>query len=388
MVFDMFSISVCTAVVVIVAGVQFVLDTALRRDTGAGRIWSLAFIAAILTTLCYLAWVASGEAGIAIALGNASFVVGTGCLWVGSRSYNGRSLSVSAWIVAGSAAAALVATLVAGPTGGDWAGALVMFVALAVLAGLGAVESRRGAMGRSASTIALTLVLGVQCLYYVARSIVFVMVGPSDEFFLAWFGSITTSFLTIILTIVAVVSMSVLRSGQARLRGRGDGTTLHLDADGLYDDESFAKLFGDLTHRAAAFSERIAVIAVRLDDLPQIATAFGTVEAQDIAHAWRVGTRRYSPTSAIVGHAGSAGIVVALQPSSIGDARRVASRIHRRLLDDFGSIGTSVVPVLGVGIAVSDIAGYDSEALMIAANDAAVRSASSPDASVMIAGAV
>lgn len=388
MVFDMFSISICTAVVVVVAGVQFVLDTVLRRDTGAGRIWSLAFIAAILTTLCYLAWVASGEAGLAIAIGNASFVVGTGCLWVGSRSYNGRSLKVSAWIVAGSAAAAFIATLVAGPDGGDWAGALVMFIALAVLAGLGAVESRRAAMGRSASTVALTLVLGAQSLYYVARSIVFALLGPTDEFFLTWFGSITTSFLTIILTIVAVVSMSVLRSGQARLRGRGDSTTLLLDSDGLYDDESFAKLFGDLTHRAAAFSERIAVISVRLDDLPQIATAFGTVEAQDIAHAWRVGTRRYAPTSAIVGHAGSTGIVIALQPSSIGDARRAASRIHRRLLDDFGSIGTSVVPVLGVGIAVSDIAGYDSEALLTAANDAAVRSASSPDASVMIAGAV
>ncbi len=388
MVFDMFSISLCTAVVVIVAGVQFVLDTVLRRDTGAGRIWSLAFIAAILTTLCYLAWVASDQAGIAIALGNASFVVGTGCLWLGSRSYNGRSLSVSAWIVAGAAAAVLVASLIDGPSGGDWAGALVMFIALAVLAGLGAVESRRSAMGRSASTVALTLVLGVQCAYYVARSVVFVTVGPADAFFLTWFGTITTSFLTIILTIVAVVSMSVLRSGQARLRGRGDSTTLLLDADGLYDDDSFAKLFGDLTQRAAAFSERIAVISVRLDDLPQIATAFGTVEAQDIAHAWRVGSRRYAPTSAIVGHAGPSGIVIALQPSSIGDARRVASRIHRRLLDDFGSMGTSVVPVLGVGIAVSDIAGYDSEALFTAANDAAVRSASSPDASVMIAGAV
>lgn len=388
MVFDMFSISLCTAVVVIVAGVQFVLDTVLRRDTGAGRIWSLAFIAAILTTLCYLAWVASDQAGIAIALGNASFIVGTGCLWVGSRSYNGRSLRVSAWTVAGSAVVVLVASVIDGPNGGDWAGALVMFIALALLAGLGAVESRRSAMGRSASTVALTLVLGVQSLYYVARSIVFATAGVTSELFLTWFGSVTTSFLTIILTIVAVVSMSVLRSGQARLRGRGDRTTLLLDADGLYDDDSFAKLFADLTQRAAAFSERIAVISVRLDDLPQIATAFGSVEAQDIAHAWRVGARRYAPTSAIVGHAGASGIVIALQPSSIGDARRVASRIHRRLLDDFGSIGTSVVPVLGVGIAVSDIAGYDSEALFSAANDAAVRSASSPDASVMIAGAV
>jgi GGDEF domain-containing protein len=386
--FDMFSISLCTALVVVVAGVQFVLDTVLRRDTGAGRIWSLAFIAAILTTVTYLAWVASGEAGIAIAIGNAAFVVGTGCLWVGSRSYNGRALAVSAWIVAGAAIATFLAALLAGPDGGDWAGALVMFVSLAVLAALGSIESRRSGMGRSGSTIPLTLVLGVQAVFYVARSIVFVVVGPEDEFFVTWFGSVTTSFLTMILTIVAVVSMSVLRAGQSRLRGRGDSTTLLMDANGLYDDESFETLFSDLTRRAAAFSERIAVIAVRLDDLPQIATAFGSVEAQDIARAWHVGARRYAPTSAIVGHAGTTSVVVALQPSSIGDARRVASRIHRRLLDDFGTIGTSVVPVLGVGIAVSDIAGYDSDALLVAANDAAIRSASSPDASVMIAGAV
>ncbi|HAQ60075.1 MAG TPA: hypothetical protein DCR63_06825, partial [Microbacterium sp.] len=387
MAIDMFSISLCTALVVIVAGVQFVLETVLRRDTSAGRIWSLAFLAAILTTLSYLAGAATGQAGPAIAIGNASFVAGTGCLWVGSRSYNGRSLAVSAWTVGSAAVVTFFAALIPGQDAGDWAGALIMFVALAMLAGLGAVESRRSALGRHPSAIAFTLVLGVQAAYYVARTVVFVIVGPEDDFFLTWFGSVTTSFLTIVLTIVAVVSLSMLRSAQARLSGPGDSTSLLLDGAGLFDEESFGLLFSNLTRRAAAFSERVAVIAVRLDDLPQITTAFGSLEARDIASAWRVGTRRYAPTSAIVGHSGPTGILVALQPSSVGDARRVASRIHRRLLDDFGTIGTSVVPDLGVGVAVSDIAGYDSEALVRAANDAALRSASSPDASVMIAGA-
>ena len=80
---DLFSVLVATAVVVNVSGVLFIVETMLRRDEGAGRIWALAFLGGMLTTLAYIIWVQSPEAAWwAVAVGNAAFVTGTGCMWL------------------------------------------------------------------------------------------------------------------------------------------------------------------------------------------------------------------------------------------------------------------------------------------------------------------
>jgi len=65
----------------------------------------------------------------------------------------------------------------------------------------------------------------------------------------------------------------------------------------------------------------------------------------------------------------------------------VGRLLHRQLLEDFGSLGLSAIPVVGVGIALTDRTGYDFDALVAAAADAARRSATSPDASVILADA-
>ena len=56
-----YSVLVMTALVVNVSGILFIVETLLRRDEGAGRIWALAFLAAMLTTLAYIVWVQSPD---------------------------------------------------------------------------------------------------------------------------------------------------------------------------------------------------------------------------------------------------------------------------------------------------------------------------------------
>ena len=68
---DLYSVLVMTALVVNVSGILFIVETLLRRDEGAGRIWALAFLAAMLTTLAYVIWAQSPEAWWAVAVGNA-----------------------------------------------------------------------------------------------------------------------------------------------------------------------------------------------------------------------------------------------------------------------------------------------------------------------------
>ncbi len=68
--FDLASVLVMTALVVNVSGILFIVETLLRRDEGAGRVWALAFLAGMLTTLSYIVWVQSPGAWWAVAVGN------------------------------------------------------------------------------------------------------------------------------------------------------------------------------------------------------------------------------------------------------------------------------------------------------------------------------
>ena len=130
MTLDLASVLIMTALVVNVSGVLFILETLLRRDEGAGRIWSVAFLAAMLTTLAYTVWVQSDGAWWAIAVGNAAFVAGTGCMWLGCRRFNGRRMRWSSILVAAAVVAAALGVAFEGAAGGDWAGVLWMFVPL------------------------------------------------------------------------------------------------------------------------------------------------------------------------------------------------------------------------------------------------------------------
>ena len=384
MILDLATVLVFTTLVVNVSGVLFILETVLRRDEGAGRIWSIAFLSAMLTTLAYMIWALSSDAWWAVAVGNAAFVAGTGCMWLGCRRFNGRRMLWPSVTVAVAVVGAWVAAAVEAERGGDWAGALWMFVALLVFAGAGAVECLRGDMRESRTAWVLGAVLGFQSLYYVSRTTAFLTAGPESSLFETVFGTVSTSFVTVTLTIVAVVVTSVLRAGRAPMRGYLTTTAADETEHGIVGDAAFAAALGGLCRRAARRGEVVAVTAVRLDDLDDISTAFGSDVAGALAETWRAGVRRHAPTNAVVGEDGPTGLVVGLAVGSSQEARRYAGAIYRGLFDDLGKVGGGVIPVIGVGVALSETAGYDSAALIGAARDAASRAAADVEASVLI----
>jgi hypothetical protein len=387
---DLFSVLVMTAVVVNVSGILFIVETLLRRDEGAGRIWALAFLAAMLTTLAYVIWVQSPDAWWAIAVGNGAFVAGTGCLWLGCRRFNGRRMAWSSIVVAAAVAGAVTAVFVAGPTAGDWAGALWMFIPLLAFAGAGAIECLRGELRDSRTAWVLSAVFAFQSLFYLSRTTAFLTSGPDSALFRDAFGTITTSFVTVTLTIVAVVVTSVLRASRAPMRGHlrpaGYGTA----RDGIVAQDVWNGAMTELCERAARREELVAVTAVRIDDLEQISTAFGSDVARAVTETWRAGVRRHAPSNAIVAEDGPTGLLVGGLVESPREARRQAAVIYRGLFDDLGEGGATsgaaggVIPVVGVGVALSDTVGYGPEELDAVARDAATRAATNVDTSVLI----
>lgn len=363
---DVFTVSVLTALVVLSSGTLFLLETFLRRDEAVGRIWALSFLAAMLTSVAYMVWALDPSAVWPIALGNAAFVTSAGCMWLGCRRFNERSILIPGSAVAGGAVVTFAAALL-DAANGDWAGAVVMFVLISAFAGLGSGESFTGAMRRHRNAIGLALILAAECVYYLARTGVFLIQGPDSELFQTWFSTVSTSLVTVVLSIVALLTTSILRAGLAGIRGVRSASDLQRTEDGVLRAGSFATLFADLVRRADARGETVGVVSVRVDDLPQITTAFGRGEAEAVATAWRQATRRAAPTQSFVGEDGNGGLAVALVLSSASEARYIATAVRDAVFDGVREAPLSILPIVTVGTAVSSRRGITTADLIAVA---------------------
>lgn len=385
MILDPITQAIMTAVVVMVAGVIFISETLLRREERAGQVWALAYLAAMLTTLAYLGWAATPDMWWAIAVGNMTFVAATGFMWLGCLSFNDRLHPLSSGLVIAASLTAFLTVIVEGPSGGAWAGGGVMFLGIAVFAAAGAVETLRGALRANLNARVLTVVLVVQALYYLLRTVAIFLLGGNSETFVRWFGTEATSYFTVALTITALVTTSVLRADRARLRGHSDSSTVMYSREQVLYAGSFARLFADRVQRAQARRDPVVVIAIALEDLDVIATAFGESTVIEVVDSWAAGVRRHSPASALIGEDGLGRLLVVTEDTGVNDAKERALRIFNGLLDDAG-MGVSVVrPAIGIGIALSSTAGYDVEALLEGARAAATRAAENLELSVVVA---
>ncbi len=367
---DILSVSVMTAIVVNVSGVLFLLEMILRREERVGRIWGLSFLAGMLTTVAYVVAALDNESVWPAAVGNGALVASAGFMWIGCRAFNRRStLVMGAVVVAGSFLVYGATALAAAE--GVWAGALPMFALIAVFTGLGSFEAFRGEMRRHGTALGLAIVLVLVSVFYVARIIVFVGPGPESPLFISWFGTVTTSAVTLVLTVVALLTTSVLRAERARVRGVTAATALQRGDDGILRSESFALTFGELVRRAAARGEVVGVAAVVVEELGQIATAFGADEAFRVSSAFRRATRDAAPLQTIIGEGAEGELLVALTPAAEDEARDLASALQRGASAAAEGARVTVAPMVTVGVAVASGADSSAEELIGAARRAA-----------------
>ncbi|GEK81596.1 diguanylate cyclase [Agrococcus baldri] len=386
MTLDPDTVKLITALVVHVAGGVFVLETMLRKDDRAGRVWALGFIAGMIATEAFLLDAVTDAGWWAVAIGNAAWVTAIGLLWIGCRVFNGRQARATAIVVAAVAVITFVAVLVDYSDRSTWSGAWVMFLGNALFAGLGAAETLRGAMRRTRTALGLGGVLGLACVFQIVRLVSAVTLGTDNELFREWVSSGVAGVATISLVIIAVVTASVLRAEQVRLRGTEDSSLMAIAPDGVLLAPSFVRVLGGRLMRANRRAELFAVLVISIDSLTRIATAFGADEAEHVRQAVRAAARRLSPTTAALGTDDHGQLMLAFQPSSPADARQLAARMHRAMLDQLGTAGVPVVPPIGMGVSLTSISGYDRDALLEAARAAARRAIASDDVSVVVAG--
>lgn len=386
MTIDLFTSTLMTALVSIVAGIVFIIDTLLRRDDGAGRIWSIGFLSGMSTTIAYALW-ADGAGGIlAVAIGNALFVATAGCMWLGSRRFNERQMPWAVAVVVTGCLAVAGAAVIREGDGSGWGGWLVMSLVLISFLVCAAVESLRRPMGRIGTAWVLAVVFAVAAAFYIVRVSVFLVAGPESELFQTVFGTVVANGFTVVVTIVAVIATSVLRAPRAELRTYAWVNHVGVTSDGLMLAPTFASALRDVVERAEWRDELVAVISVRIQDLAQIRRAFGADVAGEVVHAWRQGVRRFAPSMGLVGEDGEDALLVVTRSATASEARRQAATIYRGLFDSFGSLSGSVLPAVGVGVTLSEMVGYDTSALVDHAREASLRAVTSVESSVLFGG--
>lgn len=380
---DLYTVQLATSTVTIVAGVLFILDTFLRRTDAAARVWAVSFMSGILASFAYATWIVIPGAWWAVAVGNAAVVLTPALLWVGTRVYNGRRSL--AWVGVVAAVAAAIAVIVAGPNGGDWAGAPLMFFSVSVFAGLGAAESLSTPMRENWMARGLTAVFIMVALFYGARTAVFVARGPEDPVFDMFLGTEVSAFVLMSFVIVALVSLIVVQGDRMPRTSRPHEVTLSYNADAVLNLHSLREIVEDWLERAAFHDEQLVFMRVELDEIEALDAAFGRSVGAQLVTRFTESVRRFSSPHSDIGVVAPGALVVVAPFASMELARANAEEVQAGLRERPLEAAQNLRLSASIGLAGTDFLGYDFDRLMASAAGAAAEAVAQGGDSIVVA---
>lgn len=313
------------------AGIAFLLETMMRRNDAVGRLWSVFYLSAMFALFAYV--VASLDPGIwwAIAAGNGAYVAALGFIWSGARRANGRSALVAVPVALG--VAVTVAALIPGSEGGYWAGSLEMFAGVAVSCLLAAFEFMRGYLRRLLASRVLTVLIGGTGIYYVARSIAFVTLGPDHTGFDAYFGTAASTLVEISLAVLGTIMLASIQGDRFSQLTEDDvevGARLRLD--GILDAKQFREVAETWLLRAIRERTVLALLVIDVADLSAINMAFGRAAGDAAIRATGRIVLTQAPTSALVGHLSVRRFAVLLELPATDSVTALADRMREAVL--------------------------------------------------------
>lgn len=374
---DGWTISLASALIVVVTAALFIGSTIVHKDSSAGRLWAAGYLAGILTTTSFLAWQLSPELWWASAIGNAGFAAGTAFFWLGCRRHNGRRGPY--WAAAAGSSAVVIAGLIPGPSGDAWAGAEVYFAVVMLFAVLSAIECSRGEMQRARGSLPMLVVFCVQAAFFAGRLFFFTLDGPESNVFSLFFGSSALALVTMIMSVVLSSSMSLIRFAQGSASepsprgGRRLPAQTGYTEDNVFTERSFKRVVGDWLDRAEFHDEQLAMLHFDLDDLREITTAFGPAHTNQLLSKYTAVVRQFGPPHSAIGTAGTGRLVMVIPAANSDEALAVARTVQAGLLEDSLAEFAGLRPTSSIGIALTDYTGFDADQLDAASRRACTR---------------
>ncbi|MBG6237113.1 diguanylate cyclase (GGDEF)-like protein [Mycetocola sp. CAN_C7] len=342
-VFDLQTLLITSGMIVAICGVSFIVNTVFGRNDPPGRLWSAAFTAGILTTVSFAVWGATPAAWWAIAVGNGSLVLAMGCVWDGSRLFNGRSSRFL--IVAVGAGLTGVAAAVQGPDGGDWAGGVVMLFGVALFATLAGIEALTGRMRRKLNARILASLMLIVGAYYATRGVVFIVASPESELFRDFFGTEVTTFVTILFVIVASTSMSILRADHVAADSRLE--VEQIGWNGILPGPLFVSAAVDRVRRANRVGERTFFVGAEIDNLEDMNTAFGRSFGDGAIVSFMSILHDHLPATALLGDRQAGRFTAIIHAESLEQVHGILDDVRAALVE------SPIEPASGLRLSVS-----------------------------------
>jgi len=341
---------------------------------GAGRhaqLWALSFISAVLACLAFSPFRPDSTSRGMDAAAQTLVVLSFGLMWSGIRLRNGRPALLA--VAALPAGVTLGAVLLAGPVEAGWAGAEVYIGAVAATSALIAVEAARTDPRTTGAVDARILAASAAALalYSLARLGAVVAVGSAGDLIPLAFerrheAIAHTSFL-----LVAAICLSALVSaetpGRRTSRTRGAAAA----AEGVLEPDAFATALGSWLDRADGGWDCAVLVVVEIDDLDDVAAAFGRQSAARMVTTVARIVARHAPTASVVGHLDDDRLAVLCEPPSRERPVAIAERLLGVLVDTPLDDLDGLRAIATIGVATTDDAGYEPGPLIAAATAAA-----------------
>jgi diguanylate cyclase (GGDEF)-like protein len=361
---DTVTLLVVSGLVITLCGASFVLNTVFSRGDAAGRAWSTAFIAGMLSTLSFAVYGLNPDVWGALIVGNTSLAMALGSMWAGCRLYNGRTSLF--WVVAAASVVVALGVIVRGPQAGGWAGAFELYAAVAAFAAAGAFEAMRQRLKRNINGRIIVVIETIVAVYYAGRAVAVLLDGPDGEIFRLFFGTAQTAVLNMVLVVLVAGAMSVLRAERHNTATVGDRGTGISSAAGVLSAAAFQQVAGDHLERAAHSRSELVLVAVDVDRLPELNTAFGRAAGDSAIESFAQTLRRTAPVMATIGHVGGSRFMVLAPVASAAESADVAERIQTGLVDEPLARSQTIRLTASFGLAGTAGHGYDLSTLTAA----------------------
>lgn len=328
---DLATLSLVNALVVLVCGVAFLLETIIRRSDEVGRLWSMFFIGLVFALFAYL--VGSGESGAwwAFAAGNGAFVGSLGLLWAGARRAGGRRPLLG--VVLAAIVVTVAAGLLEGPGHDYWTGAVALFTGVAVFCALAAGEFARGLLSRLTSARVLAVALGIMSMYNLTRAIGYLTLGPDDPVWDAIYGAAPSTLVETAVTALGAMTLSSMQAERFRRTTALDadyGTRVTID--GMLSAEDFRAQAESWLLRSLRTRTTLVLLLVELADLSEVNLAFGRAAGDAAIRLTGRLALTHAPTAALVAHLSPRRFALLMELPARDSIEAIADRISDAVL--------------------------------------------------------
>jgi diguanylate cyclase (GGDEF)-like protein len=298
-------------------------------------------------------------------LGNTLLVMGAVCVWAGARTLR---TSRPAWLqLTAAPLLTLLASALDDPAADSWSGGAVFLGMMALSIGLASWELWRLPSSYSKVQAPLAVSSGLVAILYLARCLAFVVEGPDGYVFTTYFGSGTTTLVTMLLLVVVSFSAAALSAEQIAtdLRARADRDAL----TGLLNRSGFLDLAATHTDRLARADRPGTLILADLDFFKAVNDTHGHAAGDTVLQAFAEACTETVRSTDLVGRYGGEEFIFLLPGASVSRSEDI-TRAVSLALRGHSTPGGFEMPTVSYGIAAIEASDYDLDAAIAAADRA------------------